>query len=517
MSITSKNTNAAKANTKHIKANTAEIKPSILMSIAPELRNNIFKLVIDDTVETVTIEPNGRIRPNCALVAVSRQIRKEARPVFLHAVAKVPITAKRIIANVHDFKFKPLQLFIDSLDQKEKKAIVKKQNLYIVMGMGRKARDPEKVMPGVALWLAYCAAKLDGDMTSKTGAYRFVTAVPQWGHATGKQITADAGVVVKKGSRSVGEVDRVVNAEWKKISRAWYEKYCRLRKAHISKMPKAKQEGADRTFFMQLVSSGLIDSGDMATEDEPPTASPLMRLARELRNAICEQVILEELEVVRIGARGHLVDKPDLLAVCRQLRQEALPVYLELAPTHAEELIVNIHDFDFTPLITYLDCISAEQWNIVADVGNLWIDMTVSDGFKNNDVSAIRRWTRYCSTRLASTVITNSDRTESAYNFAGDGMAQTSSFMRTLEKNASEACLTAEVSEAESREWESIIEAWEARTWTAARARAERREELVVERTALEKRLLVERAKVGRLERAIEEQDEMIRAVDHEL
>ncbi|KAK5714182.1 hypothetical protein LTR15_011090 [Elasticomyces elasticus] len=240
MSITSKNTNAAKANTKHIKANTAEIKPSILMSIAPELRNNIFKLVIDDTVET---------------------IRKEARPVFLHAVAKVPITAKRILANIHDFKFKPLQLFIDSLDQKEKKAIVRKQNLYIAMGMGRKARDPEKVMPGVALWLAYCAAKLDGDMTSKTGAYRFVTAVPQWGHATGKQITADAGVVVKKGSRSVGEVDRVVNAEWKKISRAWYEKYCRLRKADISKMPKAKQEGADRTFFMQLVSSGLIDSG----------------------------------------------------------------------------------------------------------------------------------------------------------------------------------------------------------------------------------------------------------------
>ncbi|KAK5714181.1 hypothetical protein LTR15_011089 [Elasticomyces elasticus] len=255
----------------------------------------------------------------------------------------------------------------------------------------------------------------------------------------------------------------------------------------------------------------------MATEDEPPTASPFMRLAPELRNAICEQVILEELEVVRIGARGHLVDKPDLLAVCRQLRQEALPVYLELAPTHAEELIVNIHDFDFTPLITYLDCISAEQWNIVADVGNLWIDMTASDGFKNNDVSAIRRWTRYCSTRLASTVITIPDRTESAYNFAGDGMAQTSSFMRTLEKNASEACLTAEVSEAESWEWESIIEAWEARTWTAARARAERREELVVERTALEKRLLVERAKVGRLERAIEEQDEMIRALDHEV
>ncbi|KAK5683550.1 ferrochelatase hem15 [Elasticomyces elasticus] len=517
MTTTTKDTNAATANTNPVKASAAEIKPPTLMSIAPELRNNIFKLVIKDTVETVTIERNGCIRPNCVLVAVSRQIRKEARPVFLHAVAKVPIMAKRIIAWIDDFDFKPLRLFIDSLDQKERKAIVKKQNLYIVMGMGRKARDPEKVMPGVALWLAYCAAKLDGDMTSKTGAYRFVTAVPQWGHATGKQIMADARVVVKKGSRPVGEVDRVVNAEWKKISRAWYEKYCRLRKAEISKMPKAKQEGANRTFFMQLVSSGLMDFGDMATEDDLPTASPLMSLAPELRNMICEQVILEELEVARIGARGHLVDKPDLLAVCRQLRQEALPVYLELAPTHAEELIVNVREFDFTPLITYLDCISAEQWKIVADAGNLWIDMTVSDEFKKNDVSGIRRWTRYCSTRLASTVITQSDRIESAYNFAGDGMAQTSSFMRTLEKNASNTCLTAELREAESREWESIIEAWEARPWTAARARAERREELVVERTALEKRLLVERAKVGGLERAIEEQDETIWALDHEV
>ncbi|KAK3640952.1 hypothetical protein LTR56_011602 [Elasticomyces elasticus] len=153
----------------------------------------------------------------------------------------------------------------------------------------------------------------------------------------------------------------------------------------------------------------------METCRDAPTASPLLGLAPELRNAICEQVILDELKVARVGTDGNLVNKPGLLAACRQLRVEALPVYLDLAPAKAECLTVDITDFDFTPLIFYLDTLSNEQRRAMAEKHNLRIVMTLTSDCERAGWPGARRWITYYADNLAGFDITGTRTENNAY------------------------------------------------------------------------------------------------------
>ncbi|KAK4952579.1 hypothetical protein LTR10_009385 [Elasticomyces elasticus] len=201
----------------------------------------------------------------------------------------------------------------------------------------------------------------------------------------------------------------------------------------------------------------------MATEDDLPTASPLMRLSAELRNIICELVILKELRIARIGPNGHLIKKPGLLATCRQLRRETLPVYQDLAPTAAERLTVTVRDLNFMPLITYLHTISAEHRMGMSEKRNLRIELRLSPSFSGKNLAGVRRWTQYCGTTLVTTMITRSDTDESAYVVFGDSLPQPTKFMEQIRRNAVRVDLPAEIRKAEERAWIAMGRAWEAR------------------------------------------------------
>ncbi|KAK5746826.1 phosphatidylserine decarboxylase [Elasticomyces elasticus] len=266
MSIISKNTNAAKASTNLVKANTTEIKPSTLMSIAPELRNDIFKLVIIDTVKNIHIKANGRIRLKCALLTVSRQTREEAKPVLLYMAARAPINAERITVTIGDFNFKRLQLFLDGLGSEELKAIAENQTLHITLKLSLESKDARTVMQNAAKWLIYVGSKLDGELTArpepKKSAYSFSGAVRPWQCTDGTIIVSNSNHVVKKNTlRSRAASLKVIDEEWKKISRAWFGRYNRMRRRHTGKGENQITIEAEVEFMDELYEAGLMADG----------------------------------------------------------------------------------------------------------------------------------------------------------------------------------------------------------------------------------------------------------------
>ncbi|KAK4896140.1 hypothetical protein LTR27_005997 [Elasticomyces elasticus] len=161
-------------------------------------------------------------------------------------------------------------------------------------------------------------------------------------------------------------------------------------------------------------------SVEMTTSHEAPTVSPLMRLAAELRNSICELAILDELQTAHVGPDGNLVKKPGLLAVCRQLRQKTLPVHLDLAPGNAGCMSVNITNFDFAPVITYLDTLSSEQRGAVAEKHNLRIVIKLTQDCERAGWTGVRRWITYHVDNLAGFDITGTTTENNAYAWVVD-------------------------------------------------------------------------------------------------
>ncbi|KAK3634364.1 hypothetical protein LTR56_007349 [Elasticomyces elasticus] len=104
---------------------------------------------------------------------------------------------------------------------------------------------------------------------------------------------------------------------------------------------------------------------------QPSDTPSLMTIAPELRNAICELYLLNEIKEVHITKSGAIVDQPGLLAVCRQLRAESLPVFQDLAPKFAKSIIIEVHNFDFTGLISFINALDTEQAKAVHKNRNL--------------------------------------------------------------------------------------------------------------------------------------------------
>ncbi|KAK5739564.1 hypothetical protein LTR17_005253 [Elasticomyces elasticus] len=143
-------------------------------------------------------------------------------------------------------------------------------------------------------------------------------------------------------------------------------------------------------------------------------------LAAELRSSICELVILDERQTARVGPNGNLIKKPALLAVCHQLRQETLPVYLDLAPGNAECMSVNITNFDFAPVITYLDTLSSEQRGAVAEKHNLRIVIKLTQDCERAGWPGVRRWITYHVDNLAGFDLTGTTTENNAYAWVVD-------------------------------------------------------------------------------------------------
>ncbi|KAK5124685.1 hypothetical protein LTR85_001398 [Meristemomyces frigidus] len=84
----------------------------------------------------------------------------------------------------------------------------------------------------------------------------------------------------------------------------------------------------------------------------PNARSPLLALPGELRNAIYEEAF-RTFTAVEIVSGGHGKDEPGLLTVSRQVRDEALPIFLHNVFIIPGTITSRVHTFDFTDFIAF--------------------------------------------------------------------------------------------------------------------------------------------------------------------
>ncbi|KAK5732013.1 hypothetical protein LTR17_010849 [Elasticomyces elasticus] len=90
----------------------------------------------------------------------------------------------------------------------------------------------------------------------------------------------------------------------------------------------------------------------MAQTPEQPS---LMTIAPELRNAICEFYLLNEVKEVQLARSGAIANHPGLLKVCQQLRREMLPMFQDMALKLTSRIVATVHNFDFKHVMIFLD------------------------------------------------------------------------------------------------------------------------------------------------------------------
>ena len=103
----------------------------------------------------------------------------------------------------------------------------------------------------------------------------------------------------------------------------------------------------------------------------PDDKSLLLDLPAELRNLVYKSVLEHEPNVILHPlARGQLVAQSPLARVCRQIRQELLPL------VHASELpvIALVDDFDFAHLITWLNKLADSELATFRHIPESWCD-----------------------------------------------------------------------------------------------------------------------------------------------
>ncbi|KAK4896139.1 hypothetical protein LTR27_005996 [Elasticomyces elasticus] len=235
---------------------TQPTKPT-LTGIAAELRDMICEYVLADTAaKAIYIGTDVYVGPEPALLKVCRQIRQDAKPIFR---AKAPENANRIRAMVREFDFRRLMLFINNLSLEQRDAIAKKQSLRITLQFKTDIVSRKKLLASAAVWLAFCGSRLDGAMVGSSLSYWFNGATPRWRHVTGSQVLEECGLTIKNGTRSKEVVDQVVNAEWKKISKAWFNKYLCVHTAHnrTRGLTEAQIVGANQRLWRELMDDGL--------------------------------------------------------------------------------------------------------------------------------------------------------------------------------------------------------------------------------------------------------------------
>ncbi|TKA66887.1 hypothetical protein B0A55_08181 [Friedmanniomyces simplex] len=214
-------------------------------------------------------------------------------------------------------------------------------------------------------------------------------------------------------------------------------------------------------------------------------APSLLSLPPELRYAIYHVVISEDTPPFEIGAAGHILNQPGLLAVCRQIRHEALPIHQNYVPTAVASISVNILGFDFAALMSYIDTLSPEQREAVASNGSLSIKLTLSDDHEQRHAwQNLGRWLRYCGTELATRIISTTGPTpkDSAYRFVGDipqrritGVAELSTIMASVTFAAPERTTGGvRPSRLMNAEWGAVRTAWEERRAGMRREEQER-------------------------------------------
>ncbi|KAK3640953.1 hypothetical protein LTR56_011603 [Elasticomyces elasticus] len=158
-------------------------------------------------------------------------------------------------------------------------------------------------------------------------------------------------------------------------------------------------------------------SEDDAASEGPQEPSPLLRLAGELRNTIYELVVAQT-KIIEPRSGGRFANKPGLLAACHQIRLEALPIFLHLAPLIARS-VFEIRNFDFRKVMTYIDTLDNAQCTALGHRRMLVIKVTIDTKDEAKTEKGRRRWLQYCSTKLAGHLDTSNYARQQSYIFSG--------------------------------------------------------------------------------------------------
>ncbi|KAK5746825.1 hypothetical protein LTR17_000455 [Elasticomyces elasticus] len=195
-------------------------------------------------------------------------------------------------------------------------------------------------------------------------------------------------------------------------------------------------------------------------------APSILTVAAELRNAICELVILDDLHKhpsMHVGASGHFTNQPALLAVCQQLRQEALPVYLNHAPRTAKDLSVTVHNFDFSALMTYLDSLDAGQRAALAANRSLRVKISLPATHEQCNWAGVRQWTQYCGSKPAIVGITGTTSINNAYCIDADVNETLEVGDMIFTDAVSWFARAFYVDKGGAREWKAMVKTWDCR------------------------------------------------------
>ncbi|KAK4896141.1 hypothetical protein LTR27_005998 [Elasticomyces elasticus] len=157
--------------------------------------------------------------------------------------------------------------------------------------------------------------------------------------------------------------------------------------------------------------------GDDAASESPQEASPLLRLAAELQNTIYE-IVIAQTEIIEPRIAGRFTNKPGLLAACHQIRLEALPIFLHLAPLIARS-VFEIRNFDFRKVMTYIDTLNNAQCTALGRRRMLVVKVTFDTENSAKTEKGLKRWLQYCSTKLAGHLDTSNYARQQSYIFSG--------------------------------------------------------------------------------------------------
>ncbi|KAK5683548.1 hypothetical protein LTS10_005081 [Elasticomyces elasticus] len=146
----------------------------------------------------------------------------------------------------------------------------------------------------------------------------------------------------------------------------------------------------------------------------------LTTFAPELRNSIFGLALQDVAEEVEIALSGRPMKQPGLLAVCHQIRSETLPVLQDLVARSAKRVVVQVHDFDFSAAMSYIDALSGEQRDVVGDRASLLLKLTMDEtkGYKKSMGLGLYRWVGYIATKLHGTLAAHVEKSIT-YDFRG--------------------------------------------------------------------------------------------------
>jgi len=118
--------------------------------------------------------------------------------------------------------------------------------------------------------------------------------------------------------------------------------------------------------------------------------SPLLDLPPELRNMIYEFCICSA-DTPEIADGRVINPAPELIRVSRQVRSEALAVFIKYGKKHAIDFRATVMNFDFSPVAQALAYISSPTHERILN-----IDLVFNYHFDQQDLEELAWWMKFC-------------------------------------------------------------------------------------------------------------------------